>query len=100
MAGRPRNWPDDRTWNWTLPRCRLLRSVEGMATTTKLSGASRSAHRGTGSGCPPNRMLARAADEFALTAVLLFLAVTVVRWLRDPGSALYIADFNVALVVI
>lgn len=49
----------------------------------------------------PRRLpLARAADEFALTAVLLFLAVTVVRWLRDPDSALYIADLNVALAVI
>jgi hypothetical protein len=43
--------------------------------------------------------LARAADEFALTTVLLFLAVTVVRWLRDPGSPLYIAELNVALAV-
>jgi glycerol uptake facilitator-like aquaporin len=44
--------------------------------------------------------LARAADEFALTTVLLFLAVTVIRWLRDPASALYIADLNVARAVI
>jgi glycerol uptake facilitator-like aquaporin len=44
--------------------------------------------------------LARAADEFALTTVLLFLTVTVVRWLRDPGSPLYIADLDVALAVI
>jgi glycerol uptake facilitator-like aquaporin len=43
---------------------------------------------------------ARAADEFVLTTVLLFLAVTVVRWLRDPGSAIYIADLDVALAVI
>ena len=43
---------------------------------------------------------ARAADEFVLTTVLLFLAVTVVRWLRDPGSPLYIADLDVALAVI
>jgi glycerol uptake facilitator-like aquaporin len=50
---------------------------------------------------PPRRLpLARAADEFALTTVLLFLAVTVVRWLRDPGSPLYIADLDVALAVI
>jgi glycerol uptake facilitator protein/aquaporin Z len=31
---------------------------------------------------------------------VLFLAVTIVRWLRDSGSPLYIADLNVALVVI
>jgi glycerol uptake facilitator-like aquaporin len=44
--------------------------------------------------------LARAADEFALTTVLLFIAVTLVRWLRDPASPLYIADLNAALAVI
>jgi glycerol uptake facilitator-like aquaporin len=44
--------------------------------------------------------LAKAADEFALTTVVLFLAVTIIRWLRDPGSALYIANLDVALVVI
>jgi glycerol uptake facilitator protein/aquaporin Z len=71
-----------------------------MTTTTNVSGASRSAKRATGSGCPQDAILVRAADEFALTTVLLFLAVTVVRWLRDPGSALYIADLNMALVVI
>lgn len=49
----------------------------------------------------PRRLpLSRAADEFALTTVLLFLAVTVVRWLRDPGSGLYIADLDAALAVI
>lgn len=42
----------------------------------------------------------RAVDEFVLTTILLFLAVTVVRWLRTPGSALYIADLDVALAVI
>lgn len=54
----------------------------------------------TASTHPRRQPLARAADEFALTAVLLFLAVTVVRWLRDPGSALYIADLDVALAII
>lgn len=44
--------------------------------------------------------LARAADEFLLTTILLFLAVTVVRWMRDPDSALYIADLGPALAVI
>ncbi|MFE4925143.1 MIP/aquaporin family protein [Streptomyces sp. NPDC056661] len=44
--------------------------------------------------------LARAADEFALTTVLLFLAVPVVRWLRDPDSALYLGDLYAALAVI
>ncbi|TXS54705.1 hypothetical protein EAO69_43645, partial [Streptomyces sp. me109] len=42
----------------------------------------------------------RAVDEFVLSTVLLFLAVTVVRWLRDPGSALRVADPDVAIVVI
>ena len=54
----------------------------------------------TASPLPRRQPLARAADEFALTTVLLFLAVTVVRWLRDPGSTLYIADLDVALAVI
>ncbi|MEV5779151.1 aquaporin, partial [Streptomyces antimycoticus] len=49
----------------------------------------------------PRRLpLARAVDEFVLTTVLLFVTVTVVRWLRDPGSALYLADLHVALAVI
>lgn len=52
------------------------------------------------SSLPRRLALARAADEFALTTVLLFLAVAVVRWLRDPGSPLYIADLDVALAVI
>jgi glycerol uptake facilitator protein/aquaporin Z len=45
-------------------------------------------------------LLWRAADEFALTTVLLFIAVTVIRWLRNPGSPLFIADLSTALVVI
>ena len=44
--------------------------------------------------------LARALDEFALTAALLFAVVTVVRWLRDPGSPLYIGGLQAALAVI
>ena len=43
---------------------------------------------------------AHATDEFALTTVLLFLVVTVGRWLRDPGSILYIPDLGVAFTVI
>ncbi|MFG2480911.1 MIP/aquaporin family protein [Streptomyces fagopyri] len=43
---------------------------------------------------------ARAADEFVLATVLLFLAVTAVRWLRDPGSALCVADLGAAITVI
>ena len=46
------------------------------------------------------RVLARAADELALTTVLLFLAVTVVRWLRAPDSPLHIGDLGAALAVI
>ncbi|MFD6194362.1 MIP/aquaporin family protein [Streptomyces sp. NPDC060275] len=49
----------------------------------------------------PDRLpLGRVADEFGLTTILLFLAVTVVRWLRDPDSPLYIADLEVAVAVI
>ncbi|MEV0072074.1 MULTISPECIES: MIP/aquaporin family protein [unclassified Amycolatopsis] len=43
---------------------------------------------------------AYAADEFVLTTVLLFLTVTEVRWLRDPGGTLYIANLPRALAVI
>ncbi|MGW5364540.1 MIP/aquaporin family protein [Actinopolymorpha pittospori] len=53
------------------------------------------------SASPPRKLpLTRAADEFLLTTVLLFIVVTFVRWLRGPGSPLYIADLGVALVVI
>ena len=59
--------------------CHFARSVSVMTLT------STCAHR-------PSRQRragltrAHAADEFALTTVLLFVVVTVVRWLRDPGS--------------
>ncbi|MGW3633004.1 MIP/aquaporin family protein [Streptomyces sp. NPDC005122] len=43
---------------------------------------------------------ARAVDEFVLATALLFLAVTAVRWLRDPGSVLCVADLGVAITVI
>jgi glycerol uptake facilitator-like aquaporin len=45
-------------------------------------------------------LLLAAADEFALATILLFLAVTVVRWLRDPGSLLYVDDLRAALALI
>lgn len=51
-------------------------------------------------GCRGQAGWARAADEFALTTVLLFGVVTMMRWLRDPGSAIYVADLDTALVVI
>ncbi|GIF62481.1 hypothetical protein Ais01nite_05160 [Asanoa ishikariensis] len=44
--------------------------------------------------------LTRAADEFVLTTVLLFLALTVIRWLRDPSSPLFVADLGSALAVV
>src|ERR1700754_3922007 len=44
--------------------------------------------------------LAGALAELVLTTVLLFIAVTVIRWLRDPVSPLFIADLGTALVVI
>jgi glycerol uptake facilitator-like aquaporin len=46
------------------------------------------------------RALHPAVYEFALTTVLLFLAVTVVRFVRDPDSVVYVADLGAALVVI
>ncbi|GAA5022983.1 MIP/aquaporin family protein [Actinopolymorpha pittospori] len=54
----------------------------------------------TAPSLPRRHLLAGAADEFVLTTVLLFLAVTIVRWSRDPGSLVYIADLNAALAVI
>jgi glycerol uptake facilitator-like aquaporin len=49
---------------------------------------------------PARLPLARALDEFELTTVLLFLAVTVVRWLRHPASPLFIPNLYVALAVV
>jgi glycerol uptake facilitator protein/aquaporin Z len=49
---------------------------------------------------PRGLPLGRTADEFVLATVMLFLAVTIVRWLREPGSPLYIADLGAALAVI
>jgi glycerol uptake facilitator-like aquaporin len=51
-------------------------------------------------GPPPPLPAARAADEFGITAVLLFVVVSAVRWLRDPSSPLFVADLDSALVVI
>ncbi|MEV4619449.1 aquaporin [Asanoa sp. NPDC049573] len=45
-------------------------------------------------------LLWRSVDEFVLTTVLLFVAVTVIRWLRHPDSPLFIADLSTALIVI
>jgi glycerol uptake facilitator-like aquaporin len=45
-------------------------------------------------------LVVAAANELALATTLLFLAVTVVRWLRDPGSPLFIEDLRAALAVI
>jgi glycerol uptake facilitator-like aquaporin len=55
---------------------------------------------GTRPALPRQLPLARAADEFVLTTVLLFLAVTVIRWLRAPSSPIYISGLHVALAVI
>ncbi|WP_329403483.1 MIP/aquaporin family protein [Streptomyces melanogenes] len=41
-----------------------------------------------------------AAVECALTAVMMFLVVTMVRWLLDPASPLFIADLHLALGVV
>jgi glycerol uptake facilitator-like aquaporin len=44
--------------------------------------------------------LSRAVDEFCLTAVILFLIVTIVRWLRYPTSPLYVSSVHAALYII
>src|SRR4051812_12422077 len=50
--------------------------------------------------CPPPLPLSRSLDELGLTAVLLFLVVSVTRWLRAPSSPIYVADLGIALAVI
>ncbi|MCH6169680.1 MIP/aquaporin family protein [Pseudonocardia alaniniphila] len=50
--------------------------------------------------CPPPLPLSRSLDELGLTAVLLFLVVSVVRWLRAPSSPMYVADLGIALAVV
>jgi glycerol uptake facilitator protein/aquaporin Z len=71
---------------------------DGPGTLTRLSFQHQEMMVSTASYSPIP--LARAANEFALTTILLFIAVTLIRWLRDPVSPLYIADLNVALAVI
>jgi glycerol uptake facilitator-like aquaporin len=109
---RPQNWPGKLTSKRTTTLCHRVGSVAGMTTNEAQrnknrrappSAPSRALHGVVAStaSSPPRRLpLARAADEFVLTTVLLFLAVTGVRWLRDPGSTLCIADLDVALAVI
>jgi glycerol uptake facilitator-like aquaporin len=48
----------------------------------------------------PSRYGAAASSEFLLTTVLLFLAVSEARWLRDPVSPLYVGDLRIALALI
>lgn len=38
--------------------------------------------------------------EFALTAMLMFAVVTVIRWVLDPSSPFFLADFQQALLVV
>ncbi|MGW1540015.1 MIP/aquaporin family protein [Streptomyces sp. NPDC002309] len=42
----------------------------------------------------------RALDELILTMILLFMVVTMVRWLRDPASPLYVSRLHLALLVV
>src|SRR5580693_4507333 len=44
--------------------------------------------------------LSYAGCEFLLTTFLLFSVVTAVRWLRDPGSGVYIASLRPALAAL
>ncbi|MEV4539883.1 aquaporin [Asanoa sp. NPDC049518] len=53
----------------------------------------------TASTRPRRPQRAGTVAEFALSTILLFIAVTVTRWLRDPGSPVFIADLNLALLV-
>ncbi|MEU1075889.1 MULTISPECIES: aquaporin [unclassified Streptomyces] len=49
---------------------------------------------------PGNEPWRGAAVECALTAAMMFVVVTAVRWLLDPGSPLFIADPRLALGVV
>ncbi|GCD95854.1 glycerol uptake facilitator protein [Embleya hyalina] len=49
---------------------------------------------------PPRHTLRRAAHEFGLTALLLFLVVTAMRWLLAPDSPAAIGDPDLAPVVL
>lgn len=49
---------------------------------------------------PPPLPLRPVLDEFYLTTVLLFLAVSVVRWLRYPTSPAFISSLHASLYVI
>lgn len=55
------------------------------------------AHSATAPERPAAVPLVQAWYEFLLTAVLLFLVVTLVRWIRTPSSPLYIGDLHLAL---
>jgi glycerol uptake facilitator-like aquaporin len=44
--------------------------------------------------------LVQAADEFLLTTVLLFIGVTVARWVLDPASPLFLSQIHVAVAVV
>ena len=48
---------------------------------------------------PPPLPLQPALDEFYLTTVLIFLVVTVVRWLRYPTSPAFISSVHASLYV-
>ncbi|MFJ4467030.1 MIP/aquaporin family protein [Streptomyces sp. NPDC089424] len=48
----------------------------------------------------PGLPLPRAVDELILTTILLFAVVTMVRWLRDPHSPLYVSGLRAALLVV
>jgi glycerol uptake facilitator protein/aquaporin Z len=49
---------------------------------------------------PDTLPLTRAADEFALTTVLLFVGVTVARWVQDPASPVFISGVHWAVTVV
>jgi glycerol uptake facilitator-like aquaporin len=54
----------------------------------------------TDPAAPRSSALHLALVELLLTAIMLFLAVTVVRWLRDPVSPVYVEGLGSALVLI
>jgi glycerol uptake facilitator-like aquaporin len=78
---------------------RGARSVVTSDSPTSAASVEGREHSLTGAGS--RRLpLSSAGSEFVLTAVLLFIVATALRWFRDPVSVVYIASLRPALAVL
>lgn len=64
------------------------------------AGAGRAVAAGESRSGPGSEPWRGAAVECALTAVMMFAVVTMVRWLLDPGSPVFVADLRLALTAV